>query len=91
AYLVGRLENMVTLSLRRGSVSMARRAANGFAIGKRCNAADAAPTQTRRASSTGAIAAFVKCSHSSAMAAIDRLALAPVLLAERHLSYQAAH
>ncbi|MEM9384399.1 MAG: hypothetical protein AAGA68_05015 [Pseudomonadota bacterium] len=54
--LVGRLVNEVALSLRRGSVSKARRAANGIAIGKRCNAA-----------------------------------MAPVLLAERHLIYQAAH
>ncbi|MEM9386923.1 MAG: hypothetical protein AAGA68_17815 [Pseudomonadota bacterium] len=37
----------VTLRLRRGSVSKAHRAANGIAIGKRCNAADAAPGQSR--------------------------------------------
>ncbi|MEM9387770.1 MAG: hypothetical protein AAGA68_22135, partial [Pseudomonadota bacterium] len=60
-----RLVYRVTLSLRRGSVSKARRAANGIAIGKRCNAADAAPGQTRRASSTGALAALVKCSPSA--------------------------
>ncbi|MEM9385463.1 MAG: hypothetical protein AAGA68_10410 [Pseudomonadota bacterium] len=50
------MANKATLSLRRGSVSKARGAANGIAIGKRCNAA-----------------------------------MTPVLLAERHLIYQAAH
>ncbi len=88
---MGRLVDKVTLSLRRGSVSKARRAANGSAIGKWRNADDAAPGQTRRASSTGTIAALAKRTHSGAMAAFDRLALAPVLLAERHLIYQTAH
>ncbi len=37
------------------------------------------------------MAALAKPSHSWAMAAFDRLALAPVLIAERHLIYHTAH
>ena len=88
---MGRLVNKVTLSQRRGIVSKARRAANGPAIGERRNAVDDAPTLTRRASRTGAIAALVECSHGEAMAAFARFALTPVLLAERYLIYQSAH
>jgi hypothetical protein len=88
---VGRLINKVTLSLYDHAVSGVARRTKDWAIGVAPRLADGVVVQTRRAGRTAASAALLKCGHSGAMPALNRLTLVAVLSAERYLMYQAAH
>jgi hypothetical protein len=88
---VGRLMNKVTLSLYDHAVSGVALLTKDWAIGFASRLADGVVVQTRRAGRTAASAALLKCGHSGAMPALNRLTLAAVLPAERYLICQAAH